>query len=123
MAAYTIKMLVSGYQSIDLLFKVFSMKFDDGLFISVSTNRATHRKTLQLEIKKVPEKFMFSKTARPPFLTSCRFSRLVCIVIVLDLGHLHVRALKRSGICSKEESCVDGSKYVLFIERDRLNYM
>jgi hypothetical protein len=65
-AAYNIKVLVSGYQSIDIYGIVLFVKFDVGLSISVLRNK-------QLVEKKGGQKLTFSKKfkffnfATPPF--------------------------------------------------------
>jgi hypothetical protein len=56
MTAYNIKMLVSGYQSIDMLCIVLPGKFDGGLSISVLRNK-------QLFKKKEAKKFTFEKVS------------------------------------------------------------
>jgi hypothetical protein len=61
MAAYNIKMLVSEYQSIDMLCIVLSVKFEGGLSILVLRNKQLYKKKRTSKVQKV----QISQT--PPF--------------------------------------------------------
>jgi formate/nitrite transporter FocA (FNT family) len=56
-AVYDTKMLVSGYQSIDMHYIVMPVKFDSGLFMLVLRNKQLFTK------KKRVQKFTFSKSS------------------------------------------------------------
>jgi hypothetical protein len=66
MAAYKIKMLVSGYQSIDMLCIVLSVKFYGGLSISVLKNKQLLKKNGRQKVN-IFKKFKFLNLSNPPF--------------------------------------------------------